>query len=97
MSSSREDDVRRSTLLTLAGFAALVALMLYLTLAGGRTSCEVCITFDGRTQCGRAEAPTEAEAINSARTVACATLASGRAESLACGRMEPIRSSCDAR
>lgn len=89
--------MRRSTVVTLVLFAGLVALMLYLTLSGARTSCEVCITYNGRTRCGTAEAPSEREAMVSATQVACATLASGRAESMECERLPPARSRCEAR
>ncbi|MFQ5768760.1 MAG: hypothetical protein ACE5ID_12375 [Acidobacteriota bacterium] len=86
--------MRRSSWITLAFLAALGAALLYTSLRSGRIECEVCMSYQGRLRCARALAPTESEAKQSATTTACATLTSGRAQSMECSRILPARLSC---
>ena len=64
------------------------------TLSGVEVECTVCITYRGRTDCRVAAGPTRETALDSATQMACAQLASGRAESLECDRTPPTRSEC---
>ncbi len=86
--------MRRTGKLTLIGMALLMAAIIWSSFSTPRVECEVCITYDGRTNCAAAAGPTEDEAIRAATDVACAALASGRAGSLACGRSIPSQVSC---
>jgi len=70
-------------------FLVFVALLVYSTLTLGRVKVEVCMEFKGRTNCGAAAAPTESEAVQTATDNACALIASGREESMACSRTPP--------
>ncbi len=45
--------------------------------------------FNGRSRCATAAAPTEQQAIQTATDNACAFLASGRDQSMACSRTPP--------
>ncbi len=87
--------MRRSSVLMLLAFLLLAAIMITTSLLGAKVECEVCVTYNGRTRCGTAAAPEKNEALRTATTAACATLTSGRAESMDCERIEPASSTCD--
>ena len=74
--------------------AGLVAIMVYTSMGSAKVECQVCVNYGGHRNCGTAAAPTRDEALGSATSVACATLTSGRAQSLECERLEPESSSC---
>mgnify|MGYP001480136640 CR=1 FL=1 len=85
-----------------SGVIALVALLLFMAfvvyrsfhLAGVR--CEVCITYAGRSQCRAVEGQTEEEALAAATNNACAYLASGVTDGIACAHTPPTRRECTA-
>jgi len=56
--------------------------------------CEVCISFAGREACRSVEGATEEEARAGAHSNACALLASGVTDTLACQRTNPSTSRC---
>lgn len=72
-----------------AAFVLFLILLVYSSLRLGQVQVEVCVTYKSRSNCGRAAAPTEKEAIDAAADNACATLASGMTESIACSRTPP--------
>ena len=72
-----------------AAFLLFLGLLLYSSLRLGQVTVEVCIEFKGRTGCGTAAAPTEEEAIRTASDNACALIASGMTDSIACSRTLP--------
>lgn len=72
-----------------AAFIGFLVLLVYSSLRLGQVRVEVCMSYQGRSNCGRAAAPTEEEAIRTAADNACATLASGMTESIACSRTPP--------
>ena len=86
--------MKRSTLLTLAALLAFAALLLYSTLSGSKSECEVCVSFNGRENCATARGSTEMEAERSAQSTACGTIASGMAESINCGNVVPKSRRC---
>jgi hypothetical protein len=86
--------MKRSTLLTLAALLAFAAMLLYSTLSVQAAECEVCVTFNGRSNCATARAANEVEAERSAQTTACGPIASGMAESINCGNVIPTSRQC---
>lgn len=81
----------------LLGLALLlfIALVVYLSLpAAGRYRCEICMTFRGATVCRTVEGATEHDAHEGAVTNACAQLAGGVTDTLACSRTEPTSLHC---
>lgn len=50
---------------------------------------EVCITFQGRQSCRVASGPSQQDAVRTATDNACALIASGVTETMACGRTVP--------
>jgi hypothetical protein len=81
---------------SLVGLGAIMAVVVYSSFGVGNVRCEVCITFEGRDACRAVDGATDAEARQAAVTNACALLASGVTQTMACERTTPTRSSCDA-
>jgi len=73
-----------------AAFLVFAAILVYSSLRLGQVKVEVCIEFKGRTGCGTAAAPTEEEALRTAADNACALIASGMTDSIACSRTQPV-------
>ncbi len=73
-------------LAAVAGFAAMLWLG---ARAESRVECELCLTFQGRTECRTGRGADEATAAQSARTNACAVLAHGVTESFQCSATPP--------
>ncbi|HEY8516484.1 MAG TPA: hypothetical protein VIS07_13315 [Candidatus Binatia bacterium] len=81
-------------LLTAVFLVGIVALVVWLSTQVGAVECHVCIEFGGRRNCATAAAPTEEEAVQSARTTACGTISGGVRDSIACGNTPPVERSC---
>ncbi len=89
--------MKRSTLLTLAVIAAVIALFFFMTAGRAREECAVCMEFRGRSNCASAVAPTQPEAVETARTTACGPIANGMDETIACGNTPPATVQCKTR
>ena len=76
------------------GFVALIGFIIYSATGLGQVSCTVCIEFHGRTSCQPAAGTSQDEAVKTAESVACAELATGRTESIACERTPPKSITC---
>jgi hypothetical protein len=70
-------------------FIFLVGIILYSTMNLNRYECEVCMEFQGRTSCRTAAGSTREEAVRTATDNACADIASGMTENIACGHTPP--------
>ncbi|MGI8744536.1 MAG: hypothetical protein ACR2NN_18580 [Bryobacteraceae bacterium] len=71
-------------------FAVVVlGVLLYSTLNLAKARVEVCMEFNGRTDCRTASADTEEHALRSATSNACGLLASGVTDTLACEHATP--------
>jgi hypothetical protein len=85
-----------------SGWIVAGALILFMAFIVGRSlrvsgyRCSVCINFRGEGVCRTVDAPTEQEARSSAITNACAFLASGVTDTLACERSAPAKIDCSA-
>ena len=82
---------RRLKLVIAGVVLLLLAALVYSTLSLAHFECEVCVTFNGRSACRVAAGATREEAVRTASDNACAFLASGRTDSMACGRTPPTR------
>jgi hypothetical protein len=81
----------------LAGVLLLfIAFIIYRSLHIVGYRCSVCIDFRGQEVCRTVDGPTEREARSGATTNACAFLASGVTDSLACERTMPTKMDCSA-
>ena len=82
--------VRKKVVLLALGFAAiLLCALIFTTMGTNKYRCEVCIAFNGRTACRTAGASTEEHAVRTATENACAQIASGVTDSMACENTPP--------
>jgi hypothetical protein len=81
----------------IVGFLFLVGVIAYV-LAGSFSvsahSCEVCMQYNGRSQCRTVEAETVELARDGAIQNACATISGGVTDSMACHREQPVSAKC---
>ena len=89
--------MKRSTLLTLAVVALIVALFFYMSTASAREECTVCMEFQGRSNCATAAGRTPAEATETAHRTACGPIVSGMNETIACENRAPVSVQCRGR
>ncbi|MDX2154736.1 MAG: hypothetical protein SFV54_28590 [Bryobacteraceae bacterium] len=80
---------RKLWLIIIAGALVFLGALIYSSMGLRRHKAEVCITFNGRTACRVASGTTQEEAIRTASDNACALIASGVTETMACGRTRP--------
>ncbi len=80
--------------LVILAIALGIALLYTMTLEQAGVSCEACMEFGGREQCGSARAANEADARRSAISTACAPLTRGVTETLDCERKVPRTLRC---
>jgi len=76
-------------ILVAVGFVGLIGFIVYSATGLAQVSCDVCVEFHGRTSCPSAAGTTQEEAVKTAQNIACAELATGRTESIACERIPP--------
>jgi hypothetical protein len=83
--------MKKPVILGIVFVAVVLGVIIYssMNLAGHRV--EVCIAFNGRTNCRTASGSSEEFARRTATTNACAALASGVTESIACEQTQPTR------
>ena len=86
--------MRRTSWIGLGLLLGVVGVAVYLTFQIGGTRCEACITFHGRQVCRTVDGATEHEAQMAAITNACALLASGVTETIACQNAPRDRLTC---
>jgi hypothetical protein len=75
----------------LAGF---LAAMFFATVQEASVTCEVCVEFGGRSNCGTASGIDRSAAVNAAHSAACAILSGGVTQGLQCDRASPRSVSC---
>jgi len=87
----------RKTLVVIAVVLAVGAFFFYLSTAHASEQCEVCMQFNGRSNCAKAAGRTVDQATEGAHTTACGPLVSGMNETIACQRTPPARVQCKTR
>lgn len=70
--------------------AAVLVVIIYSSMGLRQFTCEVCMEFQGRTNCAIASGTSEEEAVRTATDTACATISAGMTESIQCSRTPPI-------
>ena len=76
-------------LISVAFVLVLVAVLVKSTMNLAKYRVEVCLDFQGRNSCRVAAAVTEADALRAAHDNACALVASGVTETIACEQIPP--------
>jgi len=69
----------------------VIGVLIYSSLNLATYRVEVCMTFNGKSSCRTAAGSTKDTALQAAITNACAEIAFGVTETIACGRTEPSR------
>ena len=86
--------MKRSTWITFAVIVAVIALFFYMSTARANQECNVCVEFNGRSNCATAAGSTVAEATRTAQETACGPVAKGMNETIACGNRMPASVQC---
>jgi hypothetical protein len=77
--------------------AVIVGFLLFVVI-GSMTrvqrTCELCVEFNGQTQCRTGAGATDDEARDAAQTAACAVMAAGMDESIKCQNTRPKSTQC---
>jgi hypothetical protein len=81
--------------LTLLAIGAFGALLYGTALSHSRVRCEVCMEFEGRSDCRASRGQTREDAIQDAVGTACAILAGGVNETIQCNHLSPTSIRCD--
>ena len=84
----------KTALVAILFFLLVIGALIYSTMELKQYSCEVCMTFDGQTNCSTARAPASAEATRTATDVACAPISSGMTDSIQCSNTPPDSVKC---
>jgi len=82
------------TLTTVAVILAFIAFLTYSTLSAQKSTCNVCVEYNGGRNCASASHETEAEAARSAQNTACGPLTSGMNDAIACDNRPPVTKQC---
>jgi hypothetical protein len=80
------------------GALLLAAVLGYVVVESFRleaATCEVCMSYNGRSQCRSVSGSTTDEARKAAITNACAFLSAGVTDTMACGRQQPVSEKCE--
>ncbi len=81
--------MKKTVVLAIAFVVVVLGVLVYTTMGNGRYRCEVCVVFNGKQACRTAAASTEAQAQRTATENACAEIASGVTDSMACESRQP--------
>ena len=79
----------KTTLVSILFLLAVLGVLVYSTMGLQGYSCEVCITFNGRTNCAKASGTSREEAQRTATDTACAPITGGMSETIACSNTPP--------
>jgi hypothetical protein len=86
--------VKWTSWVTALGLSGVVAVVVLSSLSIGSIRCEVCMEFRGRKSCRAVDGNSESEAQSAAVTNACALLASGVTDTVACQNTPPSDVHC---
>jgi len=86
--------MKKGNLITLLLLVALGAYLAWSTLASQHHECAVDIEFRGRSNSATASAATEVEAVRNAVATACGPITGGMDETVACGKVVPVKKIC---
>lgn len=79
----------KTTLVSILFLLLVFGAVVYSTLDLQGYSCEVCITFNGRSNCAKASGTSREEAQRTATDTACAPITAGMSETIACSNTAP--------
>jgi hypothetical protein len=87
---------RSITVLVVLGAALLIGYLIWGSTHLVKAECEVCVEFKGQQQCRRGTGTNDAEARQAAQKAACAVMAFGMNDAIACSNARPTVVRCPA-
>ncbi len=72
----------------------MLGIILYLSMGFSQYTCEVCVTFKGRTKCRTASGAAQDSAMLAARDNACAYLVATKTDGFLCNQTQPTSIEC---
>lgn len=85
---------RGPVLLLLLAIALLLGGLIYGSMTAVQAECELCVEFNGRRECRTGSGATVDEARRAAQRAACAVMAFGMDETIACQNQRPVSGRC---
>jgi hypothetical protein len=83
--------MKKPVLLGILFVLAVLAVIIFSTMNLARYRVEVCMSYHGQTDCRTASADSEEHALRTAASNACALIASGMTDSMACEHQTPAK------
>lgn len=83
--------MKKPVMVGIAIVAVILGIMVYSMMDLASNRVEVCITFNGVTNCKIARGATQEDAIRTATSNACGEIAGGVTDTMACLRSEPTK------
>lgn len=87
---------RSITVVVVLGVAVVLGYLVWGSTHLVKAECEVCVEFNGQQQCRRGSGTNDEEARQAAQKAACAVMAFGMTESIACSNTQPKVVRCPA-
>ena len=81
--------MKKTVWLAIAFGVLVLGAIVFSTFNQDRVRCQVCVTFNGRSDCRTASATNQQEAVRTAVANACAQIASGVTETTQCESTQP--------
>jgi hypothetical protein len=81
--------VSKTVVIGVVFIVVVLAFLVYSSMHIAKYRVEVCVAFHGANQCRTASADTQADALRSAQSNACALLTSGVTETMQCEHQDP--------
>ncbi len=85
------ENMKKPVLAAILFGAAVLGVIVYSSMGLRQFTYEVCMDYQGRTNCATASGTTQEEAIRTATDTACATISAGMTESIQCSSTPPAR------
>jgi Flp pilus assembly protein TadG len=82
---------KKPVLIAIIFVVVVLGAIIYSSMNLSKYQVEVCMTFNGQTSCRTASGTTKDETLQTAVTNACADIAGGVTDSIACERTEPTK------
>jgi hypothetical protein len=82
--------MKKTALIGILFAVAVIGLLIYSTMNMAQHRVEVCMQFNGHTQCKTTAGQTEDFALRTAKSNACAEISSGVTDTIQCEHAEPV-------
>jgi hypothetical protein len=86
--------MNKTTLIAILFGLLVLGVLIYSSMNLQQYSCEVCVTYQGQTNCSTAAGTSAEEATRTASDVACAPISNGMTESIQCSNTPPDSVNC---